>query len=77
MCKDAPRPPRHDTHEGLRDLLWAEWAVAGWCVTLACRQRRQIKVGEMGARAEALEQDNSYLQGLLDAKNQEKRLLAM
>lgn len=44
---------------------------------MACRERRRIAFGEMGARADALEQDNSYLAGLLDNKNQQKQLLAL
>ena len=44
---------------------------------VACRERRRIKMGAMGARAEELEQNNSYLKGLLDTRDQEKQLLAM
>ncbi len=51
------------------------------CLTLrtlmACRERRRIEIGEMGARANALEQNNSYLKGLLDTRDQEKQRLAM
>ena len=51
------------------------------CLTLrnlmACSERRRVEIGEMGARAEELEQNNSYLKGLLDTREQEKQLLAM
>ena len=44
---------------------------------MACRERRRIEIGEMGARANELEQNNSYLKGLLDTRDQEKQRLAM
>ena len=41
-----------------------------------CRERRRIEVGEMGPRADVLEQENGYLKSLLNDKDKEKQLLA-
>ena len=41
-----------------------------------CRERKRIAAEEMGAKAAALQQQNSYLENLLENKNLEKQLLA-
>jgi hypothetical protein len=40
------------------------------------RERKRIAAEEMGAKAAALQQQNSYLKSLLEDKNLEKQLLA-
>ena len=41
-----------------------------------CRERKRVAAEEMGPKAAALQQQNSYLKSLLENKNHEKQLLA-